>query len=271
METQLIYSINFGANPPIIIYSMHRVGSTTVYKSLKNADMPNPIYKVHFLSDDGIKKAEELLIGLKNPQVPDHIELSKKLRKEMDRTKDVQRKIITLAREPISREVSFFFHRVSRFHPELVDGNGQIKKDRAIKSLQMKFMFFNESTNDTCSWFDYEFKRMFNIDVCAYPFDRRKGFTIISNKNVKVLILRLEDLNHRFNNALTEFLGLSFPIRVLKSNTREDMRRGVVYRKVLEEITFPKSICSRIYSSKYATHFYSENERDQFIQRWSRE
>lgn len=50
---------NFRINPPIIIYQVGKVVQTSLLRSLRNARLPNPIYRAHFLSYEGIQKAEE--------------------------------------------------------------------------------------------------------------------------------------------------------------------------------------------------------------------
>jgi hypothetical protein len=260
---------NFNFNPPIIVYQMGKVGSKTIYMSLKNAHLPNPIYHVHFLSHDGIRNAEEYILSKKSV-VPSHIRRGKILRKKIDKTKDAQWKIITLVREPVIRDISSLFENLELLYPDLIDENGDMKKSDAIEFLQKRLMNYDESTSYTCKWFDREIKSVFSIDVYAYPFNHHDGFTIIHDKGVEVLVLRLEDLDKSFNNALIKFLDLESPIKMLKSNVGENKKYAVAYRHVLENITLPKSVCAKIYSSKYARHFYSENMRNQFIQKWSK-
>lgn len=270
VEKLKINTQNFIKNPPIIIYQMGKVGSSTVLNSLKNVDLPNPVHHVHFLSHNGIKNAEKYFLRLKNPIIPHHIKLSKILRKKIDKTKDRRWKIITLIREPIGRDISDFFENVETQHPNLIDENGNVKKSQAIEFLQKKFMNYDELTNYTCTWFDKELKIAFNIDIYAYPFNHRKGFTIIRNKNIEILILKLEDIDRSFNNGVKEFLNLNCYIKMLKANVAKDKKYSIAYKYVLKNIVIPKPVCIKIYSSKYANHFYSESMRSEFIKKWCR-
>jgi len=261
---------NFRDTPPIVIYQMGKVGSTTVCESLKNADLPNPVYHVHFLSHDGIKNAEEYFLGLQKGISPPHIKRSKMLRKKIDKKKGVQWKIITLVREPIGREISDFFQVVDRYYPDLIDENGDVNKSSAIEFLQERLANYDESTNYTSTWFDKELKQAFNIDVYAYPFNHEDSFTIIRKENINVLILRLEDLHSSFNNALSQFLDLEAPVRMVTSNVGRDKSYSEAYRYVLKNIAVPESVCAKIYSSKYTKHFYDENSINEFIHKWSK-
>ena len=69
----------------IIIYQMGKVGSTTIHTSLEQADLPLPIYKVHFLSDEGMQHGEEFhQKTLKIPwETTPHIQTSQFLREKI--------------------------------------------------------------------------------------------------------------------------------------------------------------------------------------------
>lgn len=261
-------STDFCHEQPIIIYSMGKVGSTTVYNSLKGIDIKNPVYRVNFLSDEGIQNTEEFHLNLQPPVMPNHLKYSRALRQIMGKAPQTQWTVITLVREPISRDVSDFFYQIERFHPGLIDKNGHIREDQVIKALQVKFRFFDASSNYTCNWFDDEFKKMFPVDVYTHPFAHSKGFSIIHNQQVKLLIIRLEDLNRCLSDALAQFLDLPTPIQIVTSNVQNHGQHGAVYTSLRKRIRFSKSLCDQIYASKYATHFYSPKERFAFMRYW---
>ena len=258
-------------NSAIIIYQMGKVGSTTIHNSLEEASLPLPIYKVHFLSDAGMDHAVEF--HQKTLKIPwentPHIQTSEFLREKIQSDPDCKWKIITLVRDPIMREVSEFFQYVHSMYPELLDEQGNIEKERAMKLLQTKLMFYNPEKNYTCRWFDMEIKGMFGLDVYEHSFATEKGFSIIQHSNVDLLILRLEDLNRNFSEALSQFLHLDSPIELIKSNVRSEQKRGSTYEEVRQELTVRESVCRKIYASKYARHFYAEAEIEQLVQKWS--
>jgi hypothetical protein len=257
------------SSSPIIIYQMGKVGSTTVYKSLKNANLYSPIYHVHFLSWEGIKNAEDYFLSLQNPIVPAHIERSKRLREEIDRAKDTRWRVITLVREPIGRQISDFFQNAESYYPDLIDENGNVKIHSAIECLRNAFVNFDEKADYACTWFDKELNRVFHVNVYDYPFNYHDGFLIIREQNIDCLVLRMEDLDRSFNDAISEFLGIRNTINMLKSNVSEEKKHSDAYRYVFDNITIPKSVCMRIYSSEYARHFYTESMRRDLIRRWS--
>lgn len=258
-------------NTAVIIYQMGKVGSTSIHNSLEEASLPLPIYKVHFLSDEGMAHAVEF--HQKTLKIPwentPHIQTSEFLREKIQTDPGSQWKVITLVRDPVMREVSEFFQYVHSMYPELLDEVGNIEKERAIKLLQTRLMFYNPEKNYTCRWFDMEIKGMFGLDVFAHPFDTEKGYAILQHGNVELLILRLEDLNENFGEAVSQFLALASPIELIRSNVRAEQKRGSTYEQVRQELTLRESVCRKIYSSKYAQHFYSPAEIGRLIQKWS--
>ncbi len=259
------------ADSAIIIYQMGKVGSTSIHRSLEHADLTLPIYKVHFLSDEGLQHGEEF--HQKTLKIPweetPHIQTSQFLREQIQNNPAIQWKVITLVREPISREVSEFFQYVHSMYPELLDADGNLDERKAIRILQTKLMFYNPEQNYTCCWFDMEMKGMFGIDVFAHPFNTEEGFSIIKQGNVELLTLRLESLDQNFSQAMTQFLGVDTPIEMVRSNVRAEQKRGTTYQHVAKSLMVRESVCEKIYASRYAQHFYSPSEIEQFTQKWT--
>ena len=46
------HSADWDVKPPLLVYQIGKVGSTSVFKSLKVADLPFSLYHIHFLSHD---------------------------------------------------------------------------------------------------------------------------------------------------------------------------------------------------------------------------
>jgi len=258
---------NFDANPPVLVYQMGKVGSTTICRSLRQANVQHPIYHVHFLSQDGIKSAEAYARSLNNSHVPYHLRFSKALSKKIAQAQ-AQWKIITLVREPIGWEVSNFFQNVARYYPDLIE-RGQVNQQAALARLTKTIADYDESSSYVSTWFDRELKVVFGVDVYAHPFDRQRGFSIIREANVSVLILRLEDLNHNFSQAVTTFLELDKPIEMFRSNVAQEKGHAQENQFVLENLRIPEAVCARIYASRYVRHFYGADMQAAFTQRWT--
>jgi hypothetical protein len=246
---------------------MGKVGSTTVYESLKRVYPNDLVHHVHFLSWPGIEEAKSYFLTLENPEIPEHIERSQKLRRAIDNNPESPWKVITLVRDPIARDISDFFENVDKYWPELLNERGNLRRDDALAFIRDKFLEYDENTNYTCTWFDKELKRAFGIDVYGYPFDYESGYITLSRGRVDVLVMRLEDLNECFDIALEDFLDLN-SIELVRANVGRKKRHAEAYRDIRARLRLPRSVCERIYASKYARHFYSDM-KEELIERWS--
>ena len=269
VERVQIRLLDFAKNPPVFIYQMGKVGSSTVYRSLKKNKLSNPVFHVHFLTFSGIKNAEKSHKSIKSEPIPYHIQLSKLLRNKLNRSSNTKMKIITLVREPIGHEISGFFQNIKLLNANLIADNGRINNDKALSFLENKIKKYNNKTGYIDTWFDNEIKAVFNIDVFDHPFDHIKGFCIVRQKNIDLLILRLEDLNRNFSRALTDFLSLKQPVEMIKTNIGKNKKYASVYQYVKKHIVIPESVCRKIYNSRFSTHFYNEKMREGFIGKWT--
>jgi len=95
---------------PILVYQMGKVGSFSIYMSLKEI---RETHHVHYLRKDIMERLEKMQTDRGFP-VPGHLITSKMVWKEyLD--KDLPLKIITLVRDPISRNMSAFFENLNNF------------------------------------------------------------------------------------------------------------------------------------------------------------
>lgn len=262
---------NYRRFPPIIIYQMGKVGSSTVFSSLKQSDIQNPVIQIHFLSKNGIEEAEAYFQNLPNPVNAHHIQRSKTLREKIIRNRfdpNLSWRIVTLVRDPIAREISDFFQNINLYHPELFDQNAKLDENRSTKLLCEILNNFNESADYACTWFDKELKAVFDIDVFSYPFDTKKGYSIMEKGNVKVLCIRLEDLDTVFGDAMTRLLSKKLHFTLHKKNIGQEKPLSESLKVTLEKLVLPNDTYNKIYSSRFVRHFYSQDMIDSFIAKW---
>jgi hypothetical protein len=119
------------------------------------------------------------------------------------------------------------------------------------------------------TWFDEELKKVFGIDVYLYPFDHDNGYILIHHKNIHILIIKLEALDRCFERAISGLIGKKIE-KLTNTNIAKEKFYYQIYRYALDNLSFDYDFCTKIYESKYATHFYSTEERKKFIQKWSK-
>jgi hypothetical protein len=191
----------------------------------------------------------------------------------IDNDPELPLNIITSVRDPIAVRISGFFEMVKVFQPELLEGNKFIDPERTLAFLRDKILAYDTSTDivDTYfrEWFSKELGRVFGIDIYSHPFDHSRGFTVITQRNIRLLIVRLEDIDSCFEDAVSVFLGLERPVPVVRSNIADVKWYSQTYDYLRKNIRIPREVCQKIYSFKYAKHFYSPEEIERFIAKWS--
>lgn len=254
--------------PPVLVYQMGKVGSSTVYNSLLDMGLKNSIHHVHFLSVDlpEYRRRHELA-GIF--PAPYHIFLGEALSKVIAKRRGFPIKIISLVRDPVALVVSALFEN-TYFNKELLENDSDvIDPQKAIDQLELYFQ-----VPDNCryiyDWFDREFKHVFGIDVFATPFPVEKGYEVYSYNNVEALVIRLEDLAEKGPKSIAAFLGLDAPLSLQLKNIRTEIKLSDSYQKVLNGICLDKDLCGEIYSSRFVKHFYTDEMIEKFITKWSR-
>ncbi|MBW3021035.1 putative capsular polysaccharide synthesis family protein [Candidatus Woesearchaeota archaeon] len=173
--------------------------------------------------------------------------------------------IITLVRDILSQNVSYFFQKHSKF---LNDLSG--KNNLSIEELQS--VYLNKDLIYTLprfiNWFDSELKVVTGIDVFSYDFDISKGYSIIKKDNVNLLIIRMEDLNCVFSEAINQFLGVHLELK--NSNQSENKKYSELYSEFKNTLNFNQELISQAYNSKLMKHFYSQEEIDSFMIKWNK-
>lgn len=255
-------------NPPILIYTSPKTGSSTVELSLQNADLDRPIYKVHYLSPKNLTISAGKYIRENNANPP-IINLSKILSQQVTINPNINWKIITLTRDPFSRSISALFQIIERRHPELIDENDKVIINKVNKLLETELASFDNRSNQICRWFNEELKQVFGINIYDYPFDHKAGFTIIRKNRLEVLVMRLEDLDRCFTKGISSLLALDLPPLLVSANLSKHKKFSEDYKRCQQKISFPKTICQNICDSQYVQHFYSQTEREKLIQKYS--
>jgi hypothetical protein len=277
------------ALPPILIYQMGKVGSTSIRYTLENSRLPNPIYHVHQLDYGGIDWTtkhyiEHMERSLKDASLTEQTrtyavlyakyvlrryESHRLLREKIDGCLgDMPWKIITLVRDPIMREVSnFFFDYYRRL--DLADHSGCLLNLKTLSALKKQLIETLEPPECwVLTWFDMELKRVFGVDVYQFPFDHRRGYAIIHWKNIDVLVIKMEELTRCFSAAAFDFLGRKNMILIDKNRARQKEYYDT-YRFVLDHVRLDAIFCKKVYSSKYVRHFYTPVEIKGMIGKWT--
>ena len=276
-KVQLDYNrklIHFMDSDPILVYQMGKVGSTGIYHSLQSAKIDS-IHLHYFQPWNNHIPADEY---------KEYLDILKQI---ICRKRKI--KIITLLRDPLVRDISTFFQTF----PNVVDEMGQnifgLLEDNITRMLYLWIspkdsylgasgLYMNMAKDeDFClkdkisafSWFDMELKKIFNIDIYEYPFDKERGYSIINQDTIECLVIKLEKLD-ACHNIIREFVNRK-DLQIHSDNIGANKEYGYLYNEVKRKILIPQELIDFYYNSEELHHFYTETEIAKFRNYWTRE
>lgn len=247
--------VNHKKKPPVIILTPGKVGSSSVYFTLKKTLQDYSVYHIHFSDINFIESSINSRQKNKRP-VSLHYLISYNLIKKLSKFNG-EVKIITLTREPVSRAISSFFQNIFD-NPELEDKNLRIDELKSVPLIKKNVI---DSLNWLEWWFDTQIHEIFGINV----FDKNlnnEPFHIFTNKNFKLLFMKMENLNNNFEKASKIFFKFENGLTLSNSNVGEKKYYSSDYLKIKKQIKFNKNELQKISSSKYFRLLYVENEND---------
>ncbi len=245
---------------PIVIYYMGKAGSKSVAHSLSSYGL-RPVFHMYKIDPDQGSYATPGKIQPGRRIYKDFFVEKGLLKNYVKGKKDA--KYITPIREPIARNISGFFHNFYN-----ITGEEYTPDKYTIEELID--MFTEKGKHDfPLNWFDDNVKKVLDIDVYDYDFNKEKGWVTIKEDNVELLIFKIETDDTQIEKALIDFLGLDSDFELSRRNVGEEKDYGEDYKKFKEEYKPSGSYMDKMYNSKYARHFYTENEIEDFKERWS--
>ncbi|WP_323787427.1 putative capsular polysaccharide synthesis family protein [Psychroserpens sp.] len=266
---EFVYLIKFKTiqfkKPPIIILTPGKVGSSSVYYTLKK-ETTNQVFHIHNFSKAGIEKSVRDHIYSNRKSKPLHLIVSKILRKKL-KTYTGKLLIISIIREPISREISSFFQNTDQYKDVLENKKLEIDINIAQKILKEKFE--TDICNELKEWFDLEIKNNFGIDVFAQKFDYKNKYVISHNNNNHLLLLKMEDLDSVFPIAIKDFLDLDAPLQLQKANLGENKHYAGTYKNIKKSIKLDHNVINQIVNSTFFQNFYLQ-DKSKVIDKWSK-
>ncbi|MDE7430535.1 MAG: hypothetical protein K2N34_01230 [Lachnospiraceae bacterium] len=217
----------------ILIYQPAKVGSSSIYKSIKSYN--RHVLHCHTLRNVGVE-ADDLyrILNLKSG------------------------KIISLVRDPIARRISEMWQCIT--YSNRYDAGADFSEID-------EWHFEGEFWNGEFEWFDLEMKSVFQIDVFTHPFDKEKGYSLIKQGNIELLLLKMEKMNE-LEDVIGEFLNVD-KFQLSKHNIGKDKAYRYALQSYIKDFTIAQENLEEIYKkNEYMKHFYSEEERTALYEKW---
>jgi len=238
---------------------MGKTGSTALARAVQDATGKR-VFQVFRLEAERLAQAEARYRASAAPPFPGamHLWESAHLLRQPP-SEAAPWTVITTVREPIAQAVSAFFHGSGR--------RGAAHPPATVEALTDE-LIADGWVRTALRWFDREFAPALAIDVFGEAFDPALGHAVISRKSARVLLLRQENLRDA-PQVLGEFLGFPEPISVPARNEAAGKEYAARYREFLRSVRLPPAVLDQAYGSRYARHFYSDEELGQFRRRWA--
>lgn len=261
---------DFHSHDPILVYQMGKVGSTSIHQTLASSEILNPVFHVHYLVPENFRfrKKRRRDKGILDESSSHHLAVGQGLSWRIRSSKSIRWILISGVRDPIRRAISQIFQGAQWRYPDLFS-KGEISTSRVLRLLSEVIHRQGEPIQDAYQWFDSELKNSFKIDVFDYQFDQEKGYEIIDDRNVRLLLYRMENIDSVLTNGLSELLSLGQPIAAQSANQANDKAYNESYRDVLSKFRLEYKLCASIYDHPYMDHFYGQAQKEQLISQWA--
>jgi len=255
----------FHNDPPILIYQVGKVGSTSVYLSLRERCKNVDLYHAHIISKEGEDFLKEWVGYITPSAVFPEVLQARLIRSRYHRySGDKRWKVISLIRDPVALNLSSFFQNIRKFFPDFRDEH-YMDDSGAEKLLQC---FYNEYPHDLPeTWFKQEIGGFLGIDIYKKVFDHKQGYILYEGEKADLLILRLEDLDRIGERIIGEFMGIdNFMLK--KSNVAKNKYYARSYRNIVSNKLLSEEYVCKTYGSAIAKYFYTPGEIENFKTRW---
>lgn len=240
----------------ILVYTMGKVGSTSIYYALKKVFGPKVLF-IHFLQEKNIKiynrafekagiKAHRLVLG---PFV------NKKLI-----AKEKKTIIISSIREPIARNISSFFEDFRVYNEgKWID---EISETEAIENF-----INNYPHHSPAHWFKEEFLYSLNLEMKDVQFNITEKAGEFEHHQYKVLLFRTDLEDDKKVDLLKTTLNQN-NIEIKTKNAHFQKSYRTFYQNFKAQIKLDELLIEDIYSAEYLRLFYSPTEINAFKLKW---
>lgn len=230
---------------------MGKVGSSTIKNSLKHLGVPTlHIHRYYF---DSFETNEGLLALLRKIKM-------RFLYNYYIKNKNA--KVITLFRDPLSRNISSFFQNLNFYFKrnQLINLDFNMLRDKFNKLERI-----HKTPND---WFFSEFLKKTGIDILKHQFDKNKGYIVIKHKKVEYFICTLESLNS-LECVIADFIR-NKDFRLINENEGHAKWYSNLYNEFKIRYSPSKEMIEALYHCKTTNYFYDKDSINNFKAKWNK-
>ena len=225
----IMFKLKTRKSIPVLVYQMGKVGSKSVHVALLKQ------------YDGFVGHAHSLSLNHKRLDIRLVYQWAVLDKKPLN--------IISLTREPISRNISAFFQNFER-------DTGVAFKNADFSLAELKDIFLANYRHEVpLLWFDWCIKEVFFIDVFDQPFPK-EGIARYQKNNIRLLVMRSEISDEEKSTALGDFLGINDFRLPNRENIGAYKEYQTAYKNFKSSISLPADYIDWMRNSKYFKHFY---------------
>ena len=265
---------------PLLVLQMGKVGSRSVEAGLKALRLPMPIYHPHVLSAERVREVEAARRRFFRTRR--HAYLARPwtsrflLKAWQTRNPDRTWTLVSMTREPIARNVSGFFQNL---HVEALNeaGRYRVRSDdygfgpvevSISDTSPLQAVFLDKARHHSAlTFFDREIRDIFGIDVLAEGFPIENGYSVYEADRVRLLVMRMEDLNQRAAEAFRSFLGIE-NFQLPSANVAAEKVYAPLYDAFRQQLRLGSDYVDPLLASRYARTFYTATEIQAARDKW---
>jgi len=232
----------------IFVYCSPKVGSTSLVSSVRL--FASNTFSVLHLHNEAML---EILYGIKNVTINDIIKYNKSLGKNVY--------VIDIFRSPIEQKMSHFFEEIGIFH--FNNTEEQINK---MPTEQLIHRFNNIFQHTGAK--DY-FKMVYNIgfDYDLSSTNKFNKYILKEVDGIKYIKLRLKDSLESWSESFKQIMNID--IKIVKDYETESKTIKDTYIRFKQNYRIPGNLMELIKSDKSLQFYYSEHERNEYINSWT--
>lgn len=161
--------------------------------------------------------------------------------------------IIETYREPVARSISGLAHR------------NRISEISTTDYEEFKTRITVDFITSTSEPYSLKWKAYFSVDLIA-DFNKSKNYFYKDLENVKLLFLKLEDVNNW--PSIIKFAGYQYENIV--SNDATKSKFSDLYSEVVAKFRLSEEDLNKVYQNSLIESLYSQNEINSFKLRWGK-
>jgi len=243
---RVLFEIQLRKDVPIFICTMGKVGSTSLFRSIKG---------IH----SGVVLMDHIFFPDQNKwRLQKKWKLRRLYKWVVENNNPIN--IISSVREPIGRNISMFFQCFNAY-------TGVSFRNACFTNKELKALFLlNFPHDEPLKFFDRTIKRSVGIDVFSKPFSKN-GYDDYSKGNKRLLVVRVDLDNEIKEQVLSDFLGI-LGLRLINANLGTDKEYWDLYKEFSRNVRFPEFYIEKMTESKYFHHFFGQHESNDLKSKW---